>query len=217
MCGPHHCPGRDASAPRPDILCRPLQSRQDSSILEQGCTAFSPGSANRSDKFTRHPGWTSSPLRSCLSFRYRQATLAHWLGGTIQRYGQSSPSIGRARNTLTLSSISALVDATCERLQRERGFVRRAPCGRVVDFGPPSVVSPTGRGDQIDSMAGAGFLWPRLDVHVNSTRPNLSLHLGARKCFRVADFYSAGCRFESCGVGPASGGARPTPGDPKAS
>jgi len=41
--------------------------------LKQGCTGFSPGSANRCDPFTRHPGRTSSPLSPCLSFRYTQA------------------------------------------------------------------------------------------------------------------------------------------------
>src|ERR1700676_4918783 len=74
MCGPHHCLGRDASAPNPAIFCGPLQPRQNSSILEQGCTSGSPGSANRCDQFTRHPWRTSSPLRPCLSFRYTQAT-----------------------------------------------------------------------------------------------------------------------------------------------
>src|ERR1700676_2139997 len=73
MCGPHHCLGRDASAPNPAIFCGPLQPRQNSSILEQGCTSGSPGSANRCDQFTRHPWRTSSPLRPCLSFRYTQA------------------------------------------------------------------------------------------------------------------------------------------------
>src|SRR5258708_971418 len=45
--GPHHCLGRDAFAPNPAILCGLLQPRQNSSILQQGCTSLSPGSANR--------------------------------------------------------------------------------------------------------------------------------------------------------------------------
>src|SRR5262249_43939662 len=70
--GPHHCPGRDAFTPGPEILRRLLQLRQNASILEQGCARFSPGAANRCDQFTRHPRRTSSPLRPCLSFRYTQ-------------------------------------------------------------------------------------------------------------------------------------------------
>src|SRR5882724_6075366 len=76
MCGPHHCLGRDAFASGPEILRRLLQKRQNASILEQGCAGFSPGSANRCDQFTRHPGRTSSPLRPCLSFRYTQGVKA---------------------------------------------------------------------------------------------------------------------------------------------
>ena len=72
MCGPHHCLGRDAFASGPEILRRLLQLRQNASILEQGCAGFSPGSANRCDQFTRHPGRTSSPLRPRLSCRYTQ-------------------------------------------------------------------------------------------------------------------------------------------------
>src|ERR1700694_226627 len=72
MCGPHHCLGRDAFASGPEILRRLLQLRQNTSILEQGCAAFSPGSANRCDQFTRHPGRTSPPLRPRLSCRYTQ-------------------------------------------------------------------------------------------------------------------------------------------------
>ena len=70
MSGSHHCLGRGAPAPNPAILCELLQRHQNSSILGQGCAGFSPGSANRCDQFTRHPGRTSSPLRPCLSFRY---------------------------------------------------------------------------------------------------------------------------------------------------
>ena len=68
--GPHHCPGRGASAPNFAILCGLLQRRQNSSILGQGCADLSPGSANRCDQVTRHPGRTSPPLLPCLSFRY---------------------------------------------------------------------------------------------------------------------------------------------------
>src|ERR1700721_1439208 len=76
MCGPHHCLGRDAFASGPEILRRLLQLRQNASILEQGCAGFSPGSANRCDQFTRHPGRTSSPLRPRLSCRYTQVLKA---------------------------------------------------------------------------------------------------------------------------------------------
>jgi hypothetical protein len=62
LCGPHHYLGRGASAPNSEILRRLLQLRQNASILAQGCAGFSPGSANRCDQFTRHPGRTSSPL-----------------------------------------------------------------------------------------------------------------------------------------------------------
>src|ERR1700738_3437521 len=75
MCGPHHCLGRDGFASGPEILRRLLQLRQNASILEQGCAGFSPGSANRCDQFTRHPGRTSSPLRPRLSCRYTQETI----------------------------------------------------------------------------------------------------------------------------------------------
>src|SRR5271155_2748281 len=80
MCGPHHCLGRDAFASGPEILRRLLQLRQNASILESICADFSPGSANRCDQFTRHPGRTSSPLRPSLSFRYAQP-----IGGYAQK------------------------------------------------------------------------------------------------------------------------------------
>ena len=54
------------------FLCQILQPCQNASIPEQGRAGFSPGSANRCDQVTRHPGRTSSPLRPCLSFRYTQ-------------------------------------------------------------------------------------------------------------------------------------------------
>src|SRR6202047_4627387 len=72
LCEPHHYLGGGASAPNSEILRRLLQLRQNASILEQGCAGFSPGSANRCDQFTRHPGRTSSPLRPRLGFRYTQ-------------------------------------------------------------------------------------------------------------------------------------------------
>jgi hypothetical protein len=56
--------------------------RQNTSIVEQGCAGFSPGSANRCDQFTRHPGRTSLLLWPCLSFRYRQKAVK--LGGTFR-------------------------------------------------------------------------------------------------------------------------------------
>jgi hypothetical protein len=70
--GPCHCLGRVTFASNSKILRRLLQLRQNTSIVEQGCAGFSPGSANRCDQFTRHPGRTSSLLWPCLSFRYRQ-------------------------------------------------------------------------------------------------------------------------------------------------
>ena len=48
---------------RGKILRPLLQRRQNSSTLGQGCAGLSPGSANRCDQFTRHPGRTSPPLR----------------------------------------------------------------------------------------------------------------------------------------------------------
>jgi len=44
---------------RGKILRPLLQRRQNSSTLGQGCAGLSPGSANRCDQFTRHPGRTS--------------------------------------------------------------------------------------------------------------------------------------------------------------
>ena len=66
--------GRVAFASNSKILRRLLQLRQNTSIVEQGCAGFSPGSANRCNQFTRHPGRTSLPLWPCLSFRYRQGS-----------------------------------------------------------------------------------------------------------------------------------------------
>ena len=73
-CLDHIIVRRGASAPNPAILCGLLQRHQNSSIPEQGCAGLPPGSAHRCDQFTRHPGWTSPPLRPGLSFRYTQAT-----------------------------------------------------------------------------------------------------------------------------------------------
>jgi hypothetical protein len=50
------------------------KSMAPASILEQGCAGFPPGSPNRCDQFTRHPGRTSPPLRPRLSFRYTQVS-----------------------------------------------------------------------------------------------------------------------------------------------
>src|SRR5580704_9451278 len=72
--GPRHCPGRDTFASNSKILRRFLQLRQNTSIVEQGCAGFSPGSANRCDQFTRHPGRTSLLPWPCLSCRYTHAT-----------------------------------------------------------------------------------------------------------------------------------------------
>src|SRR5258706_9993794 len=91
MCGPYHCLGRDAFASGPEILRRLLQLRQNTSILEQGCAGFSPGSPNRCDQFTRHPGRTSSPLRPRLSCRYTQPPRA-----SLRRRPQG-PEEGKAR------------------------------------------------------------------------------------------------------------------------
>jgi len=44
---------------RGKILRPLLQRRKNSSTLGQGCAGLSPGSANRCDQFTRHPGRTS--------------------------------------------------------------------------------------------------------------------------------------------------------------
>src|ERR1700720_1920652 len=68
MCGPHHCPGRDAFASGPEILRRLLQPFQNASVFEQGCTGLSLGTAHRCHSFRRHPGRTSSPLWSGLGF-----------------------------------------------------------------------------------------------------------------------------------------------------
>src|SRR6267142_3602308 len=103
MCGPHHCLRRGASAPNPAILCGLLKLRQNASVLEQGCAGFSPGSANRCDQFTRHPGRTSSPLCPRLSCRYTQAVgrslFFRWLRA-ISLIGYSEPGLGQiAANT----------------------------------------------------------------------------------------------------------------------
>ena len=50
------------------ILCGLLQRRQNTSVFKQGCAGFSPGSADRRHKFTRHPWRASSSIRSGLVF-----------------------------------------------------------------------------------------------------------------------------------------------------
>src|SRR5712664_3323748 len=72
MCGPHHCLGRGASASDSEMLRPLLQRRQNASVLEQGCTSLSLGTAHRCHSFTRRPWRTSPPLRPRLSFRYTQ-------------------------------------------------------------------------------------------------------------------------------------------------
>src|ERR1700730_5774969 len=64
----YDCPGRGASASDPEILCPLLQWPQNASVFEQGCTNLSLGAAHRCHSFARHPGRTSSPLRSDLRF-----------------------------------------------------------------------------------------------------------------------------------------------------
>src|SRR6202158_6317258 len=100
MCGPHHCLGRDAFASGPEILRRLLQERQNASILEQGCAGFSPGSANRCNQFTRHPGRTSSPLRPCLSCRYTQRRVV-----SIEEVLESSLRL-RSKDKLRLNAVT---------------------------------------------------------------------------------------------------------------
>src|ERR1700738_4446916 len=55
---------------------RPITTALERIGLAKGCAGFSPGSANRCDQFTRHPGRTSSPLRPDLDFRYTQGSLS---------------------------------------------------------------------------------------------------------------------------------------------
>src|SRR5216684_6839557 len=101
MRGPHHCLGRDPFASGPEIRRRLLQLRQNASILEQGCAGFSPGSANRCDHFTRHPGRTSSPLRAGLGFRYTQAARL-----TVQDLGYSGLSFRELAKDVGIKSAS---------------------------------------------------------------------------------------------------------------
>jgi hypothetical protein len=70
--GPRHRLGREAFASGPEILRRLLQVRPNTSILEQGCAGFSPGSADRNHQFTRDTWWTSPSLRPGLGFWYTQ-------------------------------------------------------------------------------------------------------------------------------------------------
>jgi hypothetical protein len=133
MCGPHPCLGRDAFASGPEILRRLFQLRQNASILEQGCAGFSPGSANRCDQFTRHPGRTSSPLRPRLSCLHTTSGL------------RSSSILWRRalkpfhRNTVTRSFVKAatdqqrkLRDASGSESRREPYEIGRDEIGRVI-------------------------------------------------------------------------------------
>jgi len=75
------------------FLCQILQPCQNASIPEQGCAGFSPGSANRCDQVTRHPGRTSSPLRPCLSFRYTQLSVVEMDVKLTQKSPASPPGL----------------------------------------------------------------------------------------------------------------------------
>src|SRR3984885_7285805 len=81
MCGPRHFPGRDTFSSNSKIFRRFVQLRQNTSIVEQGCSGHSPRSANRKHQITRHPWRTSPPLRPSLSFRYTQVSLYVEHGG----------------------------------------------------------------------------------------------------------------------------------------
>src|SRR5260221_10178340 len=70
--GSRHCFGRGTPAPNSEKLGGLLQWRENASVSKQRCAGLSAGSAIRRHKFTRPLGRTSSPLRSGLSFRYRQ-------------------------------------------------------------------------------------------------------------------------------------------------
>src|SRR5712671_2562642 len=70
--GPHHCLGRDTSAPDSSFLCRLLQFRQNASVVAQGCADFSSDSTDRDHSFTPDPRRASPSLRPGLSFRYTQ-------------------------------------------------------------------------------------------------------------------------------------------------
>jgi transposase InsO family protein len=84
-------------------LRRVLKSYADASILEQGCAGFSPGSANRCDQFTRHPGRTSSPLRPRLGCRYTQPGL---YGVVTASFGVASAFVGE----LTAAELISVAD-----------------------------------------------------------------------------------------------------------
>jgi hypothetical protein len=68
VCGPHHRVGRGAFTSDPAILCTILERNQDSSVPEQGCAAFSCGSADWSRQITANPRRTRSPLRPDIVF-----------------------------------------------------------------------------------------------------------------------------------------------------
>jgi hypothetical protein len=72
------------SATKPGMMpIKNLAKNRPVGVLKPRCTiaseraGFSPGSANRCDQFTRHPGRASSPLRPSLSCRYTQPVGFH--------------------------------------------------------------------------------------------------------------------------------------------
>src|SRR5712664_122574 len=138
MCGPYHGPGRGAFASRPEILRRLLQLRQNASILEQGCAGFSPGSANRCDQFTRHPGRTSSPLRPSLSFRYRQRALK--AKGVALRATEQPIDTSTAAGKAFLDMLGVFAEfETNLRKERQMEGIVKAKAAGVYKGRPPSV------------------------------------------------------------------------------
>jgi hypothetical protein len=74
--GPHHCLGRDTSAPDSNFLCRLLQHRQNPSGVAQGCADLSSDSTDWNHSFTPDPRRASPSVRPGLSFRYTQPAQA---------------------------------------------------------------------------------------------------------------------------------------------
>ena len=94
----------EAHLRRIQILCQILQSCPNASIPDQGCAGFSPGSANRCDQFTRHPGQTSSSLRPCLSFRYTQDMMRFSAASAGSRRNASDHGMRTAANAIAMGS-----------------------------------------------------------------------------------------------------------------
>jgi hypothetical protein len=91
------------------ILRRILQLRQNASILEQGCAGFSPGSTNRCNQFTRHPGRTSSSLCSDLTFSVHTGPLSIMVtASSITRCGKPHV-LFRSPSTSLSSAINACI------------------------------------------------------------------------------------------------------------